>query len=86
MNGGVGILGGVADRLGIAMTVELYGAEVRGGSSVFVFLDGLRPFRPFFGGTGGEESADSISIMAGGEVGMVGMFVPRVTIGGMKVV
>lgn len=75
--GGVGTLGGVMDRLGVgvgvAVSVEVCGVVVRVASRVFPFFGGKRPFtRPLFGGTGSgsAEPADSISMVASGEVGM----------------
>lgn len=85
-NGGVGIFGGVTDRLCVAVKVEAeaYGVEAMGRLSVFAFFDGARLFkRPFLGGRGGAESAGSISIVMGGDVGI---FVFTVTIGGVEAV
>lgn len=85
-NGGVGTLGGVPDRLIVAMEVEVEPCvvEVRATSSGFAFFDGARPLtRTFLGGRGGGESAGSISIVRGGEVRM---FVFTVTIGGVEAV
>lgn len=81
MNGGVGTLGGVADRLGVGMGVEASDVEASSGSNVFDFFGGARGFQWafLFGGKGGGKSTASISIMVGGSVGMV-VFI--VTIGG----
>ena len=79
-------MGGVPDRLSVTIEVEVEpcGVEVRARSSVFAFFDGARPLtRTFLGGRGGAESAGSISIVRGGEVGM---FVFTVTIGGVEAV
>lgn len=81
-NGGVGTLGGVTDRLVVAVAVEARGVEVRSGTSVRAFFRGARLLtRPFRGGKGEAEPADSISIVASGEVGM---FVFTVTIDGTE--
>ncbi len=83
-NGGVGILGGVTDRLGVAVEAEACGVEVRGKLSVLAFFDGARLLqRPFLGGRDGADSAGSISIVMGGDVGMRGF---TVTIGGVEAV
>lgn len=84
-NGGVGTLGGVADRLNVEMGAEASGVEARSGPSVFDFFGGARVFPRtlFFGGTGGAESAASSSIVVGGPVCK---FVVTVTISGSRAV
>ena len=67
-NGGVGTLGGVADRLDVG---------ARGGLSFLGFLGRFQ--RTFFGGRNGAESAGSISIIVSGSVVI---FVITVTNGG----
>ena len=80
MNGGVGTLGGVADRRGVGMGMGASDVEASSGSKVFDFFGGARGLqRAFLGGTGGAKSAASISITVGGSVGI---FVFIVTIGG----
>jgi hypothetical protein len=83
-NGGVGTLGGVTDRLGVAVKAEeASGVEVRGWIERLCLFGRARVFaRPFFGVRGGAESADSISIVVSGEVGMHLSF--TVTIGGRR--
>ena len=79
MNGGVGTLGGVADRLRIGVEAEAGGVEVRGGSSV---LGGARVFqRAFFGILGRAEStASNLTVVS------VFVFAVAVTIGGTEAI
>jgi len=80
MNGGVGTLGGVVDRLRIGVEAEASGVEVRGSSSVF---GGARVFQRVFFGI--PESTASNLIVVSGSVGVF-VFAAAVTIGGTEAV